>query len=422
MLVNDPRPAATLPDVAPSKRAPARSMLSGRVIVVVAILTFAASLRTAVTSIAPLLSRIAEEIGFGATTIGIVGMMPTATFALAGFVAPALSRRVGLEQLTLAAVVATGVGLVLRSFSASTAALLVSSGVALLGMGIGNIVIPPLVKRYFSDRIALMSTAYITFVQLGTAVPAALAIPVADAYGWRISLGAWALVPAMAALPWAGIVLTRRRARADRPATPGSRVTGLWRTPIAWGMTFMFGMTSLVTYSLFTWMPTMVTDAGGSESLGGAVVAVFAALGFFGTLAAPTICARFANPFGFVLFFISCLLIGLAGIVWAPTHGTWVWVALLGIGPTTFPMALTLINLRTRTDAESAALSGFAQGAGYLLACAGPLLVGVLHEATHGWTVPMVFLVITIAALIAGAAVACRPLPVVIEDLPGSAK
>ncbi|NNG98665.1 MFS transporter [Gordonia araii NBRC 100433] len=420
MLVDDPDLATALPATAPSKRAVARSALSGRIIVVVAILVFAASLRTAVTSIAPLLSRIAEEIGFGATTIGIVGMMPTAMFALAGFVAPMLSRRFGLEQLTLAAVVATGVGIAVRSFSSSTAALLVWSGVALIGMGIGNIVIPPLVKRYFSDRIALMSTAYITFVQLGTAVPAALAVPVADAHGWRISLAVWALVPAMAVLPWVGIVVARRRDRASRPTVTAERATGLWRTPLAWGMTFMFGMTSLVTYSLFTWLPTMVTDAGGSESLGGAVVAVFAALGFFGTLVAPAICARFRNPFGFVIFFMTCLIIGLVGIVWAPTHGTWVWVVLLGIGPTTFPMALTLINLRTRTDAESAALSGFAQGVGYLLACAGPLFVGVLHETTNGWTVPTTFLFASIAALTAGAAVACRPLPVVVTEVPSS--
>ncbi|MFT4200993.1 CynX/NimT family MFS transporter [Gordonia sp. (in: high G+C Gram-positive bacteria)] len=417
MLVNDPESAPAPPAAAAPQRDADRAARHGRILVVVAILVFAFSLRTAVTSIAPLLTRIADEVGFGATTIGVFGMMPTAMFATAGFLTPALSRRLGLERLTLAAVLVTGVGIAVRAYSSSTAGLLLWSGAALLGMGIGNIVIPPLVKRYFGDRIALMSTAYITFVQLGTAVPAALAVPVADAHGWRVSLAVWALVPAVALPPWIAIALARRRDRAEHgtPSTP--RVTGLWRTGRAWGMTFMFGMTSLVTYALFTWLPTIITDAGGSESLGGTVVAVFSALGFFGTLVAPTICARLANPFGFVLFFMTCLIAGLAGIVWAPMHGTWAWVLLLGIGPTTFPMALTLINLRTRSDAESAALSGFAQGAGYLLACTGPLLVGVLHEATHGWTAPAAFLLAAIVALTAGAAVACRPLPVVIRDV-----
>ncbi len=35
-----------------------------------------------------------------------------------------------------------------------TWSLLALSALALAGMGIGNVVIPPLVKRYFSDRLA----------------------------------------------------------------------------------------------------------------------------------------------------------------------------------------------------------------------------------------------------------------------------
>lgn len=409
-LPTGPLPTGPLPTAAANTHPTARSLAAGRLTVLVAILVFALSLRTAVTSIAPLLTRIADEVGFGPTTVGILGMMPTAMFGLAGFLSPVLTRRFGLERVTLAAVLATGTGIAVRAVADSVGSLLLWSGLALLGMGIGNIIIPPLVKRYFGDRIALLSTAYITCVQLGTAVPAALAVPVADAHGWRISLGMWALIPVLAIAPWVSVIRARRHHDlADHTALPPERVTGLWRSPLAWGMTFMFGMTSLVTYSLFTWLPTILTDAGGSEALGGGMLALFSALGFLGTLVAPTICARYPNPFGFVLLFMTCLVIGLGGMLWAPMHATVLWIVFLGIGPTTFPMALTLINLRTRTDAESAALSGFAQGIGYLLACAGPLLFGVLHEASGSWTLPMAFLFAAIIALTVGAAVACRP-------------
>src|SRR3546814_4480926 len=64
------------------------------------------------------------------------------------------------------------------------------------------------------------------------------------------------------------------------------------------------------------------------------------------------------------------------------------WVPLVGLGPSTFPLGLTLINLRTRTPAGSAPLSGFMQGVGYAVACLGPLLFGELREATGGWTWP----------------------------------
>jgi len=46
----------------------------------------------------------------------------------------------------------------------------------------------------------------------------------------------------------------------------------------------------------------------------------------------------------------------------------------------------------------AASLSAFAQGAGYLVATAGPLAFGFLHAATGGWTVPVVALLLVFAA------------------------
>ena len=79
------------------------------------------------------------------------------------------------------------------------------------------------------------------------------------------------------------------------------------------------------------------------------------------------------------------------------------------MGPSTFPLALTLVNLRTRTPAGSAALSGFAQGVGYALSCLGPLLFGWLHERSHGWGLPFAFLAACVGLMVAGAWLACRP-------------
>ena len=58
----------------------------------------------------------------------------------------------------------------------------------------------------------------------------------------------------------------------------------------------------------------------------------------------------------------------------------------------TFPLILTLIGLRARTPAGTAALSGFTQSTGYLIAAIGPFGVGVLHDLSGGWTVPLLAL------------------------------
>ena len=127
------------------------------------------------------------------------------------------------------------------------------------------------------------------------------------------------------------------------------------------------------------------------------------------SLTMPQIAVRMRNPFIVVLVCAGFYASAFAGLLIAPMAAPALWVALLGLGPSTFPLSLTMINLRTRTPEGSAALSGFMQGVGYSLSCAGPLAFGLLHDYTHAWTLPMAFLgacivVLVIGGLAAGAA------------------
>ncbi|RBB21194.1 MFS transporter, partial [Xanthomonas oryzae pv. oryzae] len=152
------------------------AQLRGRGLVLAAILLSAFNLRTAVTSLTPLLERIADEYAFGAPIMGALGMLPTAAFALTGVATPALLRRFGLLRVALLSMALATLGLVLRPLLPGTAGLLIGSLVALTGMGMGNVVLPPLVKRYFGDRVGRVSTLYITVLQVGTLLPALLAV------------------------------------------------------------------------------------------------------------------------------------------------------------------------------------------------------------------------------------------------------
>lgn len=251
------------------------AQLRGRGLVLAAILLSAFNLRTAVTSLTPLLERIADEYAFGAPTMGVLGMLPTAAFALTGVATPALLRRFGLLRVALLSMALATLGLVLRPLP-GTAGLLVGSLVALAGMGMGNVVLPPLVKRYFGDRVGRVSTLYITVLQVGTLLPALLAVPVADALGWRSSMVAWVLPALLATAAWALVHANHRRIRATGPApvTPTPEAEGrVARTALGWSMAVTFGMTSLVTYSMFTWLPTLLREAGASPAFGGTMVA-----------------------------------------------------------------------------------------------------------------------------------------------------
>ncbi|MFX0575514.1 MFS transporter [Nocardia nepalensis] len=402
----------TRPDYARVERRK-RALTEGRLLVLAAIVMSALTLRVAVTAFSPLAERIGADIGYSTAVVGVFGMIPTLMFAVSGLLTPVFVRRLGLERTALVAMLLAGFGMLIRALVGGTAELLIFSALALGGMGIGNVVIPPLVKRYFPDRLALVSSLYITMVQLGTVVPALIAVPVAEAHGWRISLGLWAVLGFAAALPWLGVLRDRRgHDRVDGTAVPPRTREPkgkVWRSPVAWGMAGMFGMTSLTTYAMFTWLPKILSEAGASAACGGTMVGLFALVGLVSAFTAPTIVARFRNPFPFVVGCAFFFFTAFAGLLIAPMTATLLWVVLLGLGPSTFPMALTLINMRTRTPQGSASLSGFTQGVGYAVACIGPVLFGMLHSATDGWAAPFAMLVVAVLVLLTGAWQACKP-------------
>ena len=215
-----------MPPVPADDRAPAGSGAPARgwLLALVGITLAAFNLRTAVTSITPLLDVVGEAFGFGAAMAGFIGMLPAAAFAGFGAATPAIARRLGLERTVLLAMALAAVGLVLRSFAGGIGVLVAGSLVSLAGMGIGNVVLPPLVKRWFPHRVGALSVIYITALQAGTIMAALLAVPLADAFGWRLSMArgrwrpCWRCCPGCCCRPHT----TPRRARAAAAATAGA--------------------------------------------------------------------------------------------------------------------------------------------------------------------------------------------------------
>ena len=397
-----------------------RGAVAFPVVALVGVILVSLNLRTAVTSLSPLLGVIDAEIGLGASGMGLLGMVPTAMFAAWGVLTPLVLRRWGLEAVTVAAMVAAAAGQAIRALAHDPWLMGAGSLVALAGMGIGNVVAPPLVKKYFPRHVAAVSMAYITGLQLGTVVPALVAVPVEEAAGWRVSIGWWAALAVVAAVPWI-VQILRPGVRTGTPgAGAGPAATGApaqkirpWRSPVGVALALFFGTNSLCTYAFFTWLPAVAESIGMTRAEGGLALAVYSAIGLVAALVVPWAAGRFEDPYPVVVISVVAYLAGFAGLLWAPGVAPWVWICLLGVGPSTFPLCLTLINLRTRTQAGSAALSGFSQGVGYTAACLGPIVFGMLLDGP-GLAAGLGFLTVVLAVMMVVARTACRP--VMLED------
>lgn len=379
---------------------------AGRTAALLGILLVAFNVRTAVSSISPIADDIVSDVPLTSFEFGLIGALPPIAFALSAIFGAAIARRVGVERLMGIAIVAMIVGHLARASFTTVWMLVLGTVVALAGAGIGNVLLPPLVKRYFADRVALVTGIYVSLVSVSAAVPSSLAVPVAEAGGWRLSLGVWAVVAAVCLLPWLVILIRQRRerARARREGevedAPTARIRGsLLRSRVAWSIALTFSLSSGHVYAAFAWLPQLLVDtAGVSPAEAGVLLAVYAIMGVPAALVVPLLVDRMRNAGILVYAGILSFLLGYAGLLLAPAAAPWLWAVLTGLGALLFPVALTLINTRTRTHEGSVALSGFVQGVGYGVAALGPLLFAVLHDVSDGWTLPLLYLVVTALA------------------------
>jgi CP family cyanate transporter-like MFS transporter len=146
-------------------------------------------------------------------------------------------------------------------------------------------------------------------------------------------------------------------------------------------------------YISFGWFALYFRErAGASATRAGLYVAVLAAVAVPVSAVVPAVAARFPDQRRVLAGLVVCYVAAYTGMAVSPGGAPLLWMVLAGLGGGTFPLALTMIGLRTRTTAGTASTSAFAQSVGYVIAGVGPLLVGVLHGATGGWTWPFVLL------------------------------
>lgn len=400
---------------------PTLPLWAGRSMAFIGILLLALNLRTAALAFSPIIGHIEADIPLDGVRIGLIAAVPAVAFSLSAFFGAAAAKRMGLEKLVALSIVAMVAGHLIRAFSGSYPVLLLGTIVSLGAAGVGNVLLPPLVKRYFPDRIGPLTGLYALLLAISAALPAALAVPVADAAGWRVSIGLWSMLALLSLFPWV-IVLAQHRREApgvgDTPelsAVDASALGRIWRSKMAWALAAVFAVSSVHFYTAAAWFPELMVDTAGVTPLeSGGLLAVFSLVGVPMALTTPILAARMKNVSWLVLFGLLFFLFGYLGLLVAPSVAPVLWVILVGVGNLIFPVSLALINLRSRTQQGSVALSGFVQGFGYALAAAVPLLVGVLHDLSGGWTVPII-MVIVVTAVCIGPAIALRR-PKLIED------
>lgn len=375
-----------------STRSPDSNRLM-QIIILITIVYVAMNLRAALISVGPIIDSIRAGLGLSGTALGLLLTLPVLCFAVFAPFAPSLLRLQTAERIILISLLALTAGIVLRSTLGAPG---LFAGTFVLGLAISVVMVllPGLIKRHFPVNAGLMMGLYSTALAAGAALAAGVSVPLEQWFGsWRLALGFWAVPALLAAVAW--IPQTRGESALGPPkAGSGPRLRRNW---LAWQVTLYMGTQGAIAYCVFGWLPLILIERGLSAMDAGFVLAGLMTIQLSTSIAGPWLATRGRDQRPTIFIFLVLVLVGLLGMLYTSIDMIYVWSTVFGLGfGGMFSVAMSLLVLRSPNPQVAAALSGMAQGVGYLLAAIAPLVVGVLHELTGGWDAVVVFLVFLI--------------------------
>ncbi|SOE00242.1 MFS transporter [Blastococcus haudaquaticus] len=366
-------------------------------------------LRGPFAAVGPVLGDVGDEVSLSTGALAVVTSLPLVCFGLLSPFAPALAARIGLHRAVLAGAVALALGIGLRS--AGSVGLFAGTVVLSGGIAIANVLLPAVARAEYGSRSAAVVGAVVGSMALSASLGAGLAQPLAVLAGSAMGgLALWVIPVGLAIVALA--LLVRRRPPAPAPPPASGRRTAILRDRVGLAVMAFFGLQSLSFYALLTWLAAILEDdAGVGPVTAGTLVALAALVGAPLSLLVPPLAARRPSQVVWVVGAAVPIAAGILGLLLAPEAAPALWAVLYGLGTgASFPLAMTLVLLRSRDAAQTGRLSAASQSLGYLLAATGPLFVGLLHEVTGGWTASLLLLLVALAGQVAAGLVAGRPL------------
>lgn len=373
------------------------------------------TLRPLTTSVGPVLPEIRQDFGLSATAGSLLSTLPILMFGLGALLVPRLLHRVSPNKAITISLLALAVGGNLRLLP-FIVVLYLGTIIIGLGVAVGNIVPSLITRRDFPTRIGGVMGMVAGAISFSAAVAALITYPLATQLGsWREALAVWAILPLIIFIIWQ---FYRNPSTKDVPLTTPHNMKALLRNPLAWSLTFYFGFQSINFHSMNTWLPTILREAGTDPVTAGNQLALLVLIGLPTGLFVPPLAARFTSQVGLCVTFVVIFAVGLVGIYSFAIYGlwpaaTWLWVFLLGVGlGSSFPLALTLVLLRSGSPETSRDLGSFMQGGGYIISAVGPLTMGFLRDVTNSWSAAFIALGIALLIQLISGVIVSRPVTI----------
>ncbi|OKL35301.1 CynX/NimT family MFS transporter [Domibacillus mangrovi] len=366
-------------------------------LLIIGIILIGANLRAPLTSVGPLIASIRDSLEMSNILAGTITTVPLLTFALLSPLAPKLAQHFSMEFALFISLFSLTIGMAIRSFGGVETLFI---GTILIGasIAIGNVLLPSFIKHNFAQNIGLVTGIYAVSMNLFGALGSGISIPLSSisGLGWSGALGCWGILSLLTIFLW--LPQLRNKHKAVKFGQMEKKVTSinLWRSKLAWNVTLFMGFQSSIFYTVITWLPEILEQKGVNTHEAGWMLSLMQLSMLPVMFIVSILAGRLKTQKLLVGVSVVLLIIGLFGVLYGGTLLISLWIIMIGTGVGfAFSLAMMFFSLRTQNTNEAAELSGMAQSLGYLLAAAGPILFGWLHDITHDWTTPLLMLVLT---------------------------
>lgn len=377
-------------------------LLSGRrALVLSGLLLIALNLRPAIASVSPLLGQIRMDLGLSYATVSLLTTLPTVCMGLFAFSAGWVTQRLGQERTVFWAVVLIGLATFARFAGNHTVVLFATAVFVGIGIALIQALLPALVEKYFSDRVALVNGLYTASLIAGATIAAGATVPLENFFGsWTAALAFWGVLAVIAAIVWVPTVRDRQLLTTDEFGEDGTveqedTTTQLpWRSWWAWILALFLGGSSFLYFATLTWLAPFYQSLGWSKELSGLLLTVLTIGEVIGTFGVTVITDRYSDRRPALALVLGACVIGFSAMAVVPLAYPWIWALMAGVGiGGTFDLALLLPIDYAPSSEATGRLSSMVIGVGYLLSALGPLLVGILRGIVGGYTIPFLVLV-----------------------------
>jgi CP family cyanate transporter-like MFS transporter len=264
---------------------------------------------------------------------------------------------------------------VVRS-AGSELALFIGAALLGIGIGLGNVFVPTLVKARLAARIGLAMGGYTMALTCGALLSVALTPVLFAHFGtWQPTLAVWSIPAFFAALIAIPLLADNVRPKQHVPGTH------LWKNGLAWAVSAYMGLQSALFYAMALWLGALLTGRGLAITDVAADLSIFYLTQFLAALAAPIVLTASRRQDIIAVALVASVGLMIVAMLYGPLTTIFFFAGLLGVAMGgVFSVALTFQVIRARSADNAARLSSMAQFVGYCIASVGPLVLGLVSK------------------------------------------